>query len=77
MPSGTAVVGACVITPVCPAAVCMPFQGFYFGREVPPDSPEASKPLHGPNQWPAPALLPRYREVTQAYFDALRGLGMR
>lgn len=52
-------------------------EGFYFGREVPSTSPEAAKPLHGPNQWPDPQLLPRYREVTQAYFDALYGLGMR
>ncbi len=52
-------------------------QGFYFGREVPSGSPEAAKPLHGPNQWPDPQLLPRYREVTQAYFAALYGLGMR
>ena len=26
-------------------------EGLYFGREVAPDSEEASKPLHGPNQF--------------------------
>ncbi|KXZ46072.1 hypothetical protein GPECTOR_47g347 [Gonium pectorale] len=52
-------------------------EGFYFGREVPLDSPEASKPLHGPNQWPDPQLLPDYRRVTQQYFDAMTALGMR
>jgi hypothetical protein len=25
-------------------------EGFYFGREIPEDSPEAELPLHGPNQ---------------------------
>ena len=29
-------------------------EGMYFGREVPLDSPEAAKPLTGPNQWPSP-----------------------
>ncbi|PNW78167.1 hypothetical protein CHLRE_10g466700v5 [Chlamydomonas reinhardtii] len=52
-------------------------EGFYFGREVAPDSPEASKPLHGPNQWPDPALLPDYRRVTWQYYEALNALGMR
>ena len=27
-------------------------EGLYFGREVPADAEEASKPFHGPNQWP-------------------------
>ncbi|EFJ48980.1 hypothetical protein VOLCADRAFT_59825, partial [Volvox carteri f. nagariensis] len=52
-------------------------EGFYFGREIPEDSEEVSKPLHGPNQWPDPQLLPRYREVTWQYYEALYGLGMR
>ncbi|KAG2449269.1 hypothetical protein HYH02_005426 [Chlamydomonas schloesseri] len=52
-------------------------EGFYFGREVAADSPEASKPLHGPNQWPDPVLLPEYRRVTWRYYTELNGLGMR
>ncbi|KAG2482592.1 hypothetical protein HYH03_018476 [Edaphochlamys debaryana] len=52
-------------------------EGFYFGREVAADSPEASKPLHGPNQWPDPARLPHYRQATWQYYEALYGLGMR
>ncbi|GFR50656.1 hypothetical protein Agub_g12905, partial [Astrephomene gubernaculifera] len=52
-------------------------EGFYFGREVPADSPEASKPLHGPNQWPDPALLPHYRQVTWQYYEALYQLALR
>ncbi|GLC72573.1 hypothetical protein PLESTF_001266100 [Pleodorina starrii] len=52
-------------------------EGFYFGREVPADSEEAKKPLHGPNQWPDPKLLPQYRQVTWQYYEALYGLGLR
>eukprot|EP00877_Chromochloris_zofingiensis_P004722 jgi/Chrzof1/14250/Cz08g31020.t1 len=52
-------------------------EGFYFGREIPVDSPEASKPLHGPNQWPDEQLLPSYRAVTTAYFRAMQQLGTR
>ncbi|CAL8469967.1 g9509 [Coccomyxa elongata] len=52
-------------------------EGLYFGREVPADSPEAAQPLHGPNQWPSPELLPEYKRVTMAYFEAVTALGMR
>ncbi len=52
-------------------------EGFYFGREVPRDSPEASKPLHGPNQWPEEHLVPGLRGTYTEYFAALRALGMR
>ena len=33
-------------------------EGLYFGREVPEDSEEANKPLHGPNQWPDEVRTP-------------------
>lgn len=52
-------------------------EGFYFGREVSRDSPEASKPLHGPNQWPEEHLVPGLKATYTAYFEALRALGMR
>ncbi|KAK9843645.1 hypothetical protein WJX81_000832 [Elliptochloris bilobata] len=52
-------------------------EGLYFGREVAPGSPEAHLPLHGPNQWPPEDLLPRYREVTEAYLAALLALSFR
>lgn len=52
-------------------------EGFYFGREVPLDSEEGALPLHGPNQWPNPSTLPRFREVTMAYFEAVQALGFR
>ncbi|GAX75062.1 hypothetical protein CEUSTIGMA_g2506.t1 [Chlamydomonas eustigma] len=52
-------------------------EGFYFGREVPADSPEALKPLHGPNQWPEESLMPGLRDTYQQYFEELRALGMR
>eukprot|EP00892_Ulva_mutabilis_P011153 jgi/Ulvmu1/840/UM010_0214.1 len=52
-------------------------EGLYFGREVPPEDPEASKPLHGPNQWPSPQLLPDFRPVLTRYFEACQRLGFR
>lgn len=37
-------------------------EGFYLGREVAMESEEArSNPLHGPNVWPDPVKLPRWR----------------
>ena len=33
-------------------------EGLYFGREVPADAEEASKPFHGPNQWPPEVRQP-------------------
>eukprot|EP00878_Enallax_costatus_P011506 GHUV01012012.1.p1 GENE.GHUV01012012.1~~GHUV01012012.1.p1 ORF type:complete len:265 (+),score=49.98 GHUV01012012.1:753-1547(+) len=52
-------------------------EGFYFGREVSPDSPEGKLPLHGPNQWPPEDLLPGFRQTITDYFQALTNLGMR
>ena len=45
--------------------------------QVAADSPEASKPLHGPNQWPEESLLPGLRSVYGQYSEELRLLGMR
>ena len=45
--------------------------------QVSADSPEASKPLHGPNQWPEESLLPGLRSVYNQYSEQLRLLGMR
>ena len=45
--------------------------------QVSADSPEASKPLHGPNQWPEESLLPGLRSVYGQYSEELRLLGMR
>ncbi|CAD7697646.1 unnamed protein product [Ostreobium quekettii] len=52
-------------------------EGFYFGREVALGSEEASKPLHGPNQWPDEASVPGFRDGATQYYEALRGLAMR
>ncbi|EWM20785.1 Isopenicillin N synthase [Nannochloropsis gaditana] len=53
-------------------------EGFYLGREVAMESEEArSFPLHGPNVWPDPVKLPRWRPVMNAYFTALSSLGLR
>jgi isopenicillin N synthase-like dioxygenase len=52
-------------------------EGLYFGRDIPPSSPEAALPLHGPNQWPDPALLPGYREIVEEYLNSMYSLGIR
>lgn len=49
-------------------------EGFYFGRDIPSNDPEASLPLHGPNQWPSEELLPGFRATITAYFEALTAL---
>jgi isopenicillin N synthase-like dioxygenase len=52
-------------------------EGYYIGREVAADSPEAALPLHGPNVWPPEALLPGWRDTMERYAAACRALGMR
>ncbi|KIZ06914.1 hypothetical protein MNEG_1040 [Monoraphidium neglectum] len=52
-------------------------EGYYIGREVPADSPEAQLPLHGPNLWPPEKLLPGFRATTEAYFSSVTALGHR
>jgi isopenicillin N synthase-like dioxygenase len=52
-------------------------EGLYFGREIAADSPLASRPLHGPNQWPSETLLPNYRKTVEAYMEAMQDLSMR
>ena len=47
-------------------------EGLYFGRDLPADCEEARKPLHGPNQWPDAVVLPDFKPVVTAYFDAVR-----
>lgn len=43
-------------------------------REVPAHDPEAQLPLHGPNQWPREDLLPGFKHVITAYYDAMTDL---
>eukprot|EP00195_Chlamydomonas_chlamydogama_P011151 CAMPEP_0202891964 /NCGR_PEP_ID=MMETSP1392-20130828/1858_1 /ASSEMBLY_ACC=CAM_ASM_000868 /TAXON_ID=225041 /ORGANISM="Chlamydomonas chlamydogama, Strain SAG 11-48b" /LENGTH=325 /DNA_ID=CAMNT_0049575839 /DNA_START=25 /DNA_END=1002 /DNA_ORIENTATION=+ len=52
-------------------------EGLYFGRHVDPDSEEAKKPLHGPNQWPSEELVPGYRARTEVYFEQVKALSNR
>lgn len=52
-------------------------EGFYFGREVSKGSEEAKKPLHGPNQWPDPSLVPNLRPTFEAYIEAMKELCFR
>lgn len=49
---------------------------FDIGLDLPLDDPDvvAGLPLHGPNQWPA---LAGFREPVEAYFEAVRALGLR
>jgi isopenicillin N synthase-like dioxygenase len=64
-------------TPLPQPAPPPPLQLPLTSTPPPPALAQAAKPLHGPNVWPKPALLPAYREVTWAYFSALAALGMR
>lgn len=50
-------------------------EGLYFGREVARGSREAEIPLHGPNQWPDPEVLPHFRSAIEAYFQACTSAG--
>ena len=47
-------------------------EGLYFGRDLPADCEEARKPMHGPDQWPDAVVLPDFKPVVAAYFDAAR-----
>ncbi|CAO2841874.1 unnamed protein product [Amaranthus hypochondriacus] len=42
-------------------------EGYYIGVEVPEDDPDADKPFHGPNVWPASDLLPGWRQTMEKY----------
>ncbi|KAM1061971.1 hypothetical protein ACFX14_026259 [Malus domestica] len=42
-------------------------EGYYIGVELQEDDPEAKKPFYGPNVWPAPDVLPGWRETMEEY----------
>ncbi|KAK2397937.1 hypothetical protein P8452_18742 [Trifolium repens] len=42
-------------------------EGYYIGVEVAEDDPESNKPFYGPNKWPAPDILPGWRETMEKY----------
>ncbi|KAI5320345.1 PREDICTED: 2-oxoglutarate-Fe(II) type [Prunus dulcis] len=43
-------------------------EGYYIGVELPEDDPEPeNKPFYGPNVWPAPDLLPGWRDSMEEY----------
>ena len=46
-------------------------EGYYFGRELPPDP----RPLHGPNIWPA--AVPALRDAVLGWMAAMETLGQR
>lgn len=46
-------------------------EGYYFGRELPPDA----RPMHGPNVWPAE--VPELRDAVTSWMAAMEALGQR
>ncbi|XP_044464907.1 2-oxoglutarate-Fe(II) type oxidoreductase hxnY isoform X2 [Mangifera indica] len=42
-------------------------EGYYIGVEVPEGDPAAEKPFYGPNVWPAPDILPGWRETMERF----------
>ncbi|XP_031249247.1 2-oxoglutarate-Fe(II) type oxidoreductase hxnY-like isoform X2 [Pistacia vera] len=42
-------------------------EGYYIGVEVPEGDPEAEKPFYGPNVWPAPDVLPGWRDTMERF----------
>ncbi|KAG2718347.1 hypothetical protein I3760_03G216200 [Carya illinoinensis] len=42
-------------------------EGYYIGVEVAEDDPASEKPFYGPNVWPAPGLLPGWRETMERF----------
>ncbi|KAL9228131.1 hypothetical protein vseg_003743 [Gypsophila vaccaria] len=42
-------------------------EGYYIGRELPEDDPDADKPFFGPNVWPDSDLLPGWRQTMEKY----------
>eukprot|EP00271_Cylindrocystis_brebissonii_P017727 TRINITY_DN4722_c0_g1_i1.p1 TRINITY_DN4722_c0_g1~~TRINITY_DN4722_c0_g1_i1.p1 ORF type:complete len:331 (+),score=62.03 TRINITY_DN4722_c0_g1_i1:415-1407(+) len=52
-------------------------EGFYIGKDVPADDPQAGETFKGCNVWPAPELLPGWREVMMTYWTEARVLCMR
>lgn len=52
-------------------------EGFYWGRHVSLDDPEARLPLHGPNQWPSEELLPGFQRAIGDFYTAHATLAHR
>ncbi|KAK9726200.1 hypothetical protein RND81_05G197600 [Saponaria officinalis] len=52
---------------ICYMAVGDYKEGYYIGREVPEDDPDADKPFFGPNVWPDSDLLPGWRQSMEKY----------
>ncbi|KAG0576201.1 hypothetical protein KC19_5G062600 [Ceratodon purpureus] len=46
-------------------------EGYYIGVSVPENDPRAKKPLHGPNQYPSPDVLPGWQETMTRYHSEL------
>ncbi|XP_074274292.1 kihadalactone A synthase LFS-like isoform X1 [Silene latifolia] len=42
-------------------------EGYYIGREVAEDDPDANQPFFGPNVWPDSDLLPGWRQTMEKY----------
>lgn len=59
-----------------PGATADRKEAFDLGIDLPADDPDvlAGKPLHGPNLWPDPTLLPGFRPAIEAYDAEMRRL---
>ncbi|KAG5067703.1 hypothetical protein JHK85_000080 [Glycine max] len=42
-------------------------EGYYIGVEKGEDDPQSKKPFYGPNNWPAPDVLPGWRETMEKF----------
>uniref|UniRef100_A0A7I4CR67 Fe2OG dioxygenase domain-containing protein n=1 Tax=Physcomitrium patens TaxID=3218 RepID=A0A7I4CR67_PHYPA len=52
-------------------------EGYYIGFSVPESDPRSKKPMHGPNQYPSPDLLPGWEETMTLYHSELVKLSKR
>jgi isopenicillin N synthase-like dioxygenase len=52
-------------------------EGYYVGVPIPESDPRSRKPLHGPNQYPSPDVLPGWQETMDHYHSELIKLSKR
>ncbi|MED6147132.1 hypothetical protein PIB30_041236 [Stylosanthes scabra] len=52
-------------------------EGYYIGVEVAENDPKSQKPFYGPNRWPAPGILPRWRETMEKYHEQALEVGKK
>ncbi|KAH1161019.1 hypothetical protein GLYMA_01G008400v4 [Glycine max] len=50
-------------------------EGYYIGVEKGEDDPQSKKPFYGPNNWPAPDVLPGWRETMEKFHQETLEVG--